>query len=312
MEALSKRHIPTLKLVRQGDASLVRQNGGKILSRQQGNNLVVLAPHITPTAAGTHLAPSKVAKTLTDVKADHGWSGVSDPDVRAKITAHLKEQGGNGAAKAVNPEDVKLVDTEIKTHGTKGAKGAGATTGAENGVAEGSATPKGKGGKSKNADLLNAPATEEPGGVAAGETPKPSKKGKKGHTATEGSFLDTTGGATGESTPKAKKSKTPSDFESGNGADAGSTPKHSKTKESDTGLQPFDAGGNGSGDINADRTPKPKHTPKEDVDSSRGSDVQTKSFDSGPAGGVTEEPKGPKEHKGKEKKQEKGDQTPPP
>jgi len=341
VEARSARHIPTLKLVRQGDASLVRQNGGKILSRQQGNNLVVLAPRITPTAAGAHLAPTKVAKTLTDVKSDHGWSGVSDPDQRAKLTAHFKEQAGTGntAAKPVNPEDVKLVDTQIKTHGTKGAKGAnganvtngaGTAPGLGNELALPSATPKGKGGKNKNADLLNTPATEEPGTATAGETPASSKKGKKGHTAAQDSFLNSTGGATGESTPKApkaKKARTPSDFETGgNGADAVSTPKHSKTKESDTGLQPFDAGGNGGGggnvggggngggNFNADRTPKPKRTPKEDVGSSRDSNVQPKSFDSRPAGNVTEQPqapKQPKEHKGKEKKDDKkGDQTP--
>ncbi len=52
--ALSAKPIPTLKLVRQRDTSLVGQQGGKVLARQSGSQLTVLAPRITPTDRWQH------------------------------------------------------------------------------------------------------------------------------------------------------------------------------------------------------------------------------------------------------------------
>jgi len=306
ISALTARPIPTLKLVRQGDASLVKTQGGKILSRQQGNQLVVLAPKITPTAPGAHLAPSKVAKTLTASKADHGWSVVKDPQQAEQLHAKLKQEGtDNTSAKPVNADDVKLVDQKIKSKGNGGAPNA-LTTG---GIA--TSTPKlskGK-GKNKNADLLNTPATEEPGTVpAAGTTPKPGKKGKKSKTATESSYLDTTG-AGGEATPipktpKSKKSKTPSDSETGAPYGSETPSRHSKKKSTDTNLQPFmDNGGGGTGAGLDNPTPKPKKHSEYDSGAT-GNSEPPKSFESRPKdetypAAQSETPKGKKGGKGK-------------
>jgi hypothetical protein len=237
--ARTARPIPTLKLVRQGDASAIRAQGGKMLSRQQGNQLMVLAPKITPLAKGEHLAPHKVARTLASAKADHGWGIVKDPQEREKLHAKIKEQSasaGTGPAKPVNPADLKLVDEKIKASPKPVTTGALATPGVK--------APKNKEakeGKIKTpgaTDLENAPATVEPGAALPAETPKTGKgKVKKAKPTPESAF--TGPGAEETPAPKAKsrKARTPSTFESGEATPA---PKHPKGGESN--LQPFMSG----------------------------------------------------------------------
>ena len=235
LAAHSSRPIPRLKLVRQTDASLAQ--GGKVLSHQQGNQLMVLAPHITAPAGGHAPAPPKVAKTLTGVKAEHGWADVKDPAVREKLRGQYKEQGTKLSAKPVNPEDIKAVTEQAKNEPKP------ETTGGE------TTTPEEKPKKPSNEDLLNAPAKEETG---AAETPKP-KKSKHGEEGTNENVNP-------EATPSkhSKKSKTPGDEESYGEA----TPsKHSK-KQSEGGLQPFmgddEKSSSKKGSDEYSETPKPK------------------------------------------------------
>jgi len=145
-------------------------------------------------------------------------------------------------------------------------------------------------------------------------------KGKKSHTATESSFLDATAG--GDSTPaaktkKGKKSKTPSEYgtdgaatSGANGSDSGVSPKHSKTKSSDSNLQPFMSGGSDEAE------PKVKESKNVDKGAagSKSSD-SPKNYESRPAGnGFAAEqartPKGEKSGKG-EKKKKADDANPP-
>ena len=235
--ARSTRPIPTLKLVRQSAAP----QGGKMLSHQQGNQLVVFAPKITPFAGGKLPPPSKVAKTLTGVKADHGWDIVKDPQQREQLHAKFKTEAGsvNTAARPISPEDLKLTNQKVAPASATAAAGQIATPKPRKGKKNKAATTPG------TAELENAPATEQPGSATASATPKIKGKSKKSKTppsSSQSSFLNT--GATGDETPmpkksKSKKTRTPSPYESS--APVSETPsKHSKAGNSN--LQPFMGG----------------------------------------------------------------------
>jgi hypothetical protein len=128
-----------------------------------------------------------------------------------------------------------MVDEKIKSSPKTVTAGQSATPGVK--------PPKTKEGKSKipsNADLENAPATAVPGAAGPSETPKTGKgKGKKAKPTPETTF---TGAGPGETpipkTPKSKKARTPSTFESGD--EAQPSVKHPKTNDSN--LQPFMSG----------------------------------------------------------------------
>ena len=345
--ARSARPIPTLKIVRQSDPGAIRAQGGKFLSHQQGNQLMVLSPKITAPAAGSHLVPSKIAKTLTASKADHGWDVVKDPDQREKLRSQVKSQAGSesAGAKPVNPDDIKFVNEKIKTQAVTKPFAAGEGT---------TPAPKGKKG-SKNAtpspDYLNAPATEStagaspapsagkgkkgkkgaaplesftPGGTETGVategvTPVP-KKGKKGKPVSE-AVAPTGAGADAytEATPipkkgKGKKAPTPA-ADYGYGTDV--TPKVSKPKNPDANLQPFNGGGGSSDYVK----PEKKAKKPSDFESGPNPNV-SRSYEERPAangggnpGGkpqFTAQPKGEKGEKGDKGKKGKGDQTPAP
>jgi hypothetical protein len=282
--AHSTRPIPVLKLVRQSDTSGIKAQGGKILSHQQGNQLMVIAPKVTATASdGSKPVPSKVARTLTGVKADHGWSGVTDPDVSAKLHAQFKSQAATASksAKAVNPADVKLVTEKVKAEPTPKTAG-------EEGLA--AKTPKTKKTKLSDADLENAPAAEEPGATpkaSPGESPKVKKKT---HATSEQSFLGTKG--EDEATPKPKV-KTPE--ETGE-PDADATPR--KKKHPATDLQPFTSD---KSESKGDYQDEPKSEPSD------------KSYDNGPGSAYDSTvSKAPKSGKSKKKKvDENGNPIPP-
>jgi hypothetical protein len=286
ISARSSRPIPTLKLVRQGDPSAIRAAGGKALSRQQGNQLFVLAPKVTAPEGGKFPAPSKVAKTLTDVKADHGWDVVKDPQQREQLQAKVNTEGGsvNTPAKAVSAEDLKIVTEKTKTPVVSNKS---LTT---------EEPTKVKSGKNKTTDttnLENAPATEEPAASTVTATPKTGKS-KKAHA------FETAGGnneiPAATPVPKIKKSKkatTPDSYESG--AYESETPKHAKT--GDSNLQPFMSGGSES---KPERTPevKPESKPEKTPGYSEEREKPV-------AAGNGEEP-------GKTKKEKKGKGTPTP
>jgi len=298
MSAHSTRPIPTLKLVRQSD---VRAAGGKALSRQQGNQLMVLAPKITASAPGSEPTPSKVAKTLTGVKADHGWGVVKDAGEREKLQAKIKgESSETTPAKPVNPEDVSLVDEKIKSN--PNPTKLPATTGLT------STKPQGKKTRTPSTeDLMNAPATEEQGTAAASETPKPGKKSKKSKT--PGNYVST-GGEEGnsEATPKPKKSKskksrTPSEYDSSNSgygsSDGEPTPsKHSKhSSSSNSNLEPFMGNGGGSGDSSSE----PKSSKKSSDSYESQKNYESRSSDSEYGASAYRTPKSGKSSKSKSK-----------
>jgi hypothetical protein len=288
--ALSAKPIPTLKLVRQRDTSLVGQQGGKVLARQSGGQLTVLAPRITPSTGGS-IRPPKVAKTLTDAKADHGWDAVKDPAEREKLHAQIKQEAGSSTttpAKPVNPDDLKLVAAKTKTEpDTKSPT-----------AAEKSATPAPKTKKPKTTDITsleNAPATEEPAA-----TPKPGKV-KKAKTPSD---EDT--GATAEETPvpkKIKKAITPSGDRDESSADETPIPKKSKKAKtpSDSNLQPFSSG---------DNSGEPKSTKSAaDYEGSRPYEGRTSEAGQPALGAAT--PKGVKKPKGEKTPKEQDQGYPP-
>ena len=206
LAARSTRPIPTLKLVRQGSVGA----SGKLLARTKGSSLMVIAPHVTaPT--GKAPAPPKVAKTLTGVTADHGWSGVTDPEAKTALEAKYKTEAAYKPAKSVNPEDLKLVTTKTKASPTPKAPKE-LTAGA---------TPKPKTKKSLS-ELENEPAIEDKGNPS----PTPKVKTKKSY--------DEENGEKGEATPKPKHKKTPTP------GDEADVVKHPSGE--DTGLQPFTTG----------------------------------------------------------------------
>jgi len=276
--ARSSRPIPTLKLVRQSNLA----QGGKILSHQQGNQLIVVAPKITASANGKLPPPPKVAKTLTGVKPDHGWDAVKDPQEREQLQSKFKTEASTAgnSAKPVNPEDLKLNQPVTPSKGTTTA-------------GQSVSTPKpGKAKKSKTpstADLLNAPATEESGAATPAETPKTKGKSKKSKTpsATESSFLNTgangSSDATGNETPKpkkSKKSKTPSSSYDSSSSGEETPSKHSK--KSDSNLQPFMGGD----------TSEPKPESKSSKNSEYSTGAAAGNYN--PAAGQSGSPKGKK------------------
>ena len=227
VSAASTRPIPTLKLVRQGGSAAIRGANGKILSRQQGSQLMVIAPKITPPSGGKLPPPPTVAKTLTGVKADHGWDIVKDPQEREALQTKFKTEGGSGETPAKPPraEDLKIVAD--KTGGKSPATGGGTKTA--------------KTKPTSLSDLENAPATEEPS----------PKNTKKAHAFESPGDEGAVGGETPKPRHKSKKAKTPGSDETGGGAveepkhdsttDESEAPKHESTDDSN--LHPFLSGG---------------------------------------------------------------------
>jgi hypothetical protein len=304
LAARSTRPIPTLKLVRQGDAAAIHGANGKILSRQQGNSLVVLAPKVTAPASGKYPAPHKVARTLTGVTPDHGWDGVKDPQQRADIESKFKTEAGTAtpAAKPVNPEDVKLVTEKTRVSPTPKPF----TT---------EAVPKAKTPKNRPVDtatLENAPATEEPGVTTPAATPK-SGKTKKSHAYEPAEGVDNgMPAATAEPKPKkSKKAKTPAEDESG--AYPPETTK--KASSGDSNLQPFMSGDTEEPKAKKAKTPKSEYseeptTPKSEYSEEPTAPQHTEKYSEEPGG---PQGPGPGEKPEKEpKKNKKGKAEPSP
>ena len=120
LAARSARPIQTLRLVRQTDVAAIRAAGGKMLARQQGNQLFVPAPQLTAATAATGLKPARIARTIAAPKMDRGWTVVKDAQERAQLQAKMKEQAG-GANPEKNPAkpptaaELQAVETRIKT-----------------------------------------------------------------------------------------------------------------------------------------------------------------------------------------------------
>ncbi|MEA3187811.1 MAG: hypothetical protein QOD99_1641 [Chthoniobacter sp.] len=244
VSARSSRPIPVLKLRRQTDATAIRAAGGKMLAAQQGNELVVLAPEVTKSEA--KVRPQKVARKLATATEDHGWKGVTDPEVKQQLQTKIKTEAKGrekSAAKPVQPEELQVVQDKLK------GDAAQPTSAAEASPAK---------GKNKKAALQ--PAAES-GTETIVSSPAPilgepkTGKNKKGRGPTQNPEAVTPQAETAETaapspavTGKGKKAKaqmTPRETMVQE-ADAVSTPSpmpksSKKGKPGATGLQPFNA-----------------------------------------------------------------------
>ena len=121
--ALSARPIPTLKLVRQSDTSLIRPQGGKILSHQQGNQLVVLAPQDHRPRRRQDSRPAKVAKTLPASKRTTAGMASRTPQQRAEAPEQdSKPRRGSEPTLPPNrstPKTSKLVNEKAQRRASK-------------------------------------------------------------------------------------------------------------------------------------------------------------------------------------------------
>jgi len=224
--ARTTRPVQVLKLKRETDVAAVRVAGGKTLARQQGNQLVVLAPDVSKTEKAK---PQKVAKTIAAPKVDTGWNGVSDPQVKQQLQTKMKGEGKGvkpekAPAKPVNPEDLKIVQEKTKSS-PEAAAGASSpvATPSEN-LAKG----KGKKGTQQpqtlTAEPRVAPATSpavtakskkgkaenlapNQSGITAAATPFEKAKGKNKKAAQEMTTQSVTPAATGEQAPVKKSAR---------------------------------------------------------------------------------------------------------
>jgi hypothetical protein len=306
LSARSTHPIQTLKLVRQGN---VASGGGKMLSRVQGNSLVVPAPHLTaPT--GKVPPPEKVAKTLAGVKPEHGWSAVKDPQERTQLESKFKSEAGTTLtpAHSVKPEDLKLVSDKIKAAPTPKPELSNESIPA--------ATPKAKKAKGpSDQDLLNAPATETPGAAA---TPKSKTKGRKTTDETGANSFEPQGGGTpsgDEPKPKSKKAKTPSDAElnsfepKGDATSTGDEPKpKAKVKKTPSDEGAYEPNAVQSAQTSDEEKPKKEKKSSDNPDlqpfNAGGAPAHNDEFNQGKGG---PEPTGKSEDK---KKKGKGEPTP--
>jgi hypothetical protein len=166
------RPIQRLKLERQEnvDISVAAKSGG--LTKVQGDKLVVGAPlHIKKS--GQQFAPPKVKAKVTQAKLDRGWSGVSDPNVKAQMQQKMKTEDAKSAQ----------IGAAASTQATTGASPGGASPAASANAAgaanvTGAASPaglpgtspfeKGKGkGRGEKADVTGAQTGGSPVGEAS-------------------------------------------------------------------------------------------------------------------------------------------------
>jgi len=222
LSARTGRPIPVLHLVRQTDAGAIRAANGKALSRQTGNSLLVLAPHVTAPSGGKLPAPPHVARTLSGAKADHGWDVVKDPEERATMEAKFKASAkGSLAAKPVKQEDVDFVSNKIKSQPattktyaegeaspspkkTKNKKKSEDLTALENAPASADETPKAK--KHKYGDSSDADETPAPRKKKSKKSPTPDEYGDTSSKGSKSDDYNPKSSADSEDTDKPKKS----------------------------------------------------------------------------------------------------------
>ncbi len=115
VEQRSARPVQVLHLRRETDPAALQSAGTRTLARQSGNQLVVLAPEVTPASPNTKLP--KPARSISAPHVDHGWMGVKDPALKTQLQTKIKQQASgheNTPARAVAPEDLKAVDQRIQ------------------------------------------------------------------------------------------------------------------------------------------------------------------------------------------------------
>lgn len=236
ISARTARPIQVLRLRRETDAAAIRAAGGKTLARQQGNQLVVLAPEVAKSE--TQIKPSKVARTIGSPKVNQGWNGVTDPQAKEQLQTKIRgEHKGreHAAAKPVLAEDLKIVDEKAKA--TKEPATPASPT---------EVLPTGRGKNKKGAPAVaneliaqpNAPAAPSPAGeVKTGR----GKKAKNGAAIPPVSAETQTAVPAPTAAPRGKGKKTETGLTAQPAPTAPETSRDKKRGPRENQLQPFSA-----------------------------------------------------------------------
>ncbi len=128
MASRTQRPIQTLSLAQQTDVNAIRASGRRTMARQQGNQLIVAAPQISPPTE--RVRPQKVARTFQKVDVDGGWNKVRDPHVRQQLEAKMKHDAKGLApeqapAKAVTAGELNAFSERLKATPQSAVAGTG-------------------------------------------------------------------------------------------------------------------------------------------------------------------------------------------
>jgi len=93
MNRFSARHIPRLKLVQNTNLDPAASHGarGALTARTVGNQLVVVAPLVTPPANPGAFA-SKARRKIAAVNISKGWNGLKNPDEQRQLREQIQRQ----------------------------------------------------------------------------------------------------------------------------------------------------------------------------------------------------------------------------
>lgn len=163
------RQIQRLKIERQENADLGAAFKSGALVKPQGDKLVIAAPqHIRK--AERQIAPPKIKTKVAKANIDNGWSGVSDPSVKAQMQQKMKTEDATqpqvGAAGQASPAASASAGANVA--GQVGPSPAASASASVSAVAGASAAPfeKGKGKR----DKLNEQSQQNAAG-AVGASP---------------------------------------------------------------------------------------------------------------------------------------------
>lgn len=238
-QAIQKRSlkpIQTLKLVRQTDPNAVKLAGGRTLSKQQGGQLVVVAPDVAPPTDKLQSRPARIAKVVDQPKINTGWGDTGDAKMKKQVEEKFKRDAKgmtpqNAPAKPPTENEMKIVEETVKA-----------------------------GSKHPTQPPPIQPetlTTSQPGGQPASTSPTPQAKGQKNK---QGELQGLT-----TPTPALTTQPSPGQFQTPPSTTGEVTPpqrgKHG-TKPSDTLMQPFVTPQTQPGAEPSTNTPPPVATPK--------------------------------------------------
>lgn len=168
----STRPIQRLTLERNTNVNFSAGVRGREVTRIQGDKLVVAAPLTIQKSASKKFAPKKVKTKIEQPKVEHGWSGVSDPKVKAEMQKKMKAED----AKAVPTP--KMQPNEKAAPGTAGGASPSAAPSAAPAMSP-AASPenvKSQGGKDKKANTT--PSTSPVPTAKKVQSPAPTPLGR--------------------------------------------------------------------------------------------------------------------------------------
>jgi len=177
----STRPIQRLTLQRETNVNFATGVRANEVTKVQGNNLVVAAP-MKIQKPSQPVVPKNVKAKIAQAKVEHGWSGISDPKVKAELQQKMKTE----SSKSVPPPTVQPSERAAAAGGASPAEGANAPamTPATRGAGAASASPAATAGKGKGRRGEQPKALPSPGASVAGEqeqpTPQERGRGRKG------------------------------------------------------------------------------------------------------------------------------------